>query len=150
MKWKFELTPARIYLGLLVVLGVLLGVYSIVVAVDPSTLPAPISEIINYIQYGLNTSSIGLVFVLVRNISGYLHNKLIGSVIEQEVKFEAKLLAATWIKYQAVIMGSTSTVAVILQGTPYQSHAVLIVSAGTLICDIVASSINKILNGVVH
>lgn len=143
-----EWTSAKIYTIVLVILGILLGVQAGVIAIDPSTLPEPIAEVIVYVQYGLNTASVGLIFVILRNISGYLHNLLIGSVIEHDVRFEAKLLAATWVKYQATITGLTSTVSVILQGTPYQPYAVFFVSAGTLICDIVASSISKIVNGI--
>jgi len=143
-----ELTPAKVYTIVLVVLGILLAVQGVVITTDPSTLPGPIAEVVTYLQYGLSTTTVGLVFVILRNISGYMQNYLIGRVIEQEVKFEAKLLAATWVKYQAVIMGFTSTVSTLLQGTEYQPYAVVIVSAGTLLGDIVASSINKILNGV--
>lgn len=126
-----------------VVLGVVLAFQTVVMKIDPGDLPEDIAAVVTGAQYILSTTSAGIAFTILRNFLGYTKDSLGAEAEGEGIHYEIKLLGSTWAKYQMSIMGFTKALQIILLGTPYEPYAVLIVSAATLLGDVVSSTVKS-------
>lgn len=131
------------FIILLVVFGVLGGV---AVAIQQVKLAPDAPDYIVFLYNGLiyifATSSVAPLFVMVRNIYGYLINKF--KPDSEPIEYEGKRLLQTWLTYEEYIKGTSIFVLAFTQGTPYAPYAYYISGSLSFIIDLVRKTLSDI------
>jgi len=130
---------------LFVALAVLLSIQTFVQTVPVESIPEEFREVWNGIVYVFTTSFAAVLFTFLRNILGYAENWFEASPEEREkLRYEARLLGATWAKYEVYLKGYTAAIVALTAGTPYEKYAVYIAGAVGLITDFITKAIKDL------
>jgi len=130
---------------LLVAFAVLSAIAMAVKTVDVATIQAEFQGIWAGIAYIFNTSSVTVLFVFIRNLLGYAENWLEAKPEERaKIQYEARLLGATWAKYEVYVKGFTAAIMALSTGTPYYEHATVIAGALGLLVDYITRAIKSL------
>lgn len=124
---------------LLIVFGVISGVQAFVLKpIDVSGAPPELQYIYGGIVYVFSTSAITPLFVMIRNLLGYLENYFETDPQKRgQVQFEASKLAATWFKYEAYVKGAAIFIVAFTAGTPLAPYAYYISGSAAFFIDLI-------------
>lgn len=117
---------------LIVALTIFVLLVPAVRTIDASAQPEIVQWIVAAIKAVFNATPIALAVGYARNTLGFLENWLRARYSEEEVKYEVKMLAETWAKYEAGVL----LISLWLPGP--------ISAAVTFVLDVVTSAIRKL------
>ena len=119
--------------------GVAVAVQQVKLAPDA---PDYIVLLYNGLIYVFTSSSVAPLFVMVRNIYGYLINKYTPG--NEPIQYEGKRLLQTWLTYEGYMKGTSIFIVAATTGTPYEPFAYYISGAASFVIDLVRSSLKDI------
>ena len=123
--------------------GVAVGLTQIQLAPDT---PEYIVLVYNGLIYIFTSSSVAPLFVMIRNVYGYLKNKYTPG--NEPIQYEGKQLLTTWLTYEGYMKGFSIFILAFAQGTPYAPYAYYMSGSLAFIVDLVRSSIEDVANSV--
>lgn len=130
---------------LIAAFAVLSGIQYYVQSVDPSTVPEGWEDLWSGIVYIFITSRGAVIFIFIRNILGYAENWLESNPEDRsQIQYEAGLLGATWVKYEALVKGYSVAAIAFTAGTPIEPYAVYIAGALSLVTDLITKAIKDL------
>lgn len=119
--------------------GVAVAIQQIKLAPDT---PDQIVLLYNGLIYIFTSSSVAPLFVMVRNIYGYLVNKYTPG--SQPIQYEGKRLLQTWLTYEGYMKGTSIFIVAATQGTPYAPFAYYISGSISFVIDLIRNSLSDI------
>jgi hypothetical protein len=124
---------------LIIVFGVLSGIQTFVLnPIDVSGAPPEIQYLYRGIVYIFSASAIAPLFVMIRNLLGYIENYFDTDPAKRgQLQFEASQFMSTWTKYEAYINGWAIFIVAFTSGTPLAPYAFYIAGTASFVTDLI-------------
>ena len=146
MKIEFKLTPLTLtqaVMLLLVAVSVLVAFQVAAASVDINSLPAAFQTPWQAVVIFFSSGAVIAAFAFLRNILGYIENKLDNSS-DAAIQYEASQLGATLVRFTVYVAALETLLRTLFIGTQYEPYAIVLAGAIGVVFDIVLKAINDL------
>jgi hypothetical protein len=143
MKIEFKLTPLTLtqaVMLLIVALSVLVAFQVAAASVDINSLPVAFQPVWQAVVIFFSSGAVIVAFSFIRNILGYIENKLDGTAVH----YEASQLGATLTRFTVYVVAAETILRTLFINTPYEPYAVALAGAIGIIFDIILKAVNDL------